>query len=357
MGTSGTTGTVIMAGSGETLGSLALAAAGSEAELFYAVATDGGYRFELQHLSPGGAAVGAPVQVAVTAAALSAPPLVSVASDGSSVACCWEDYGLPAQSTSPACVLALKGGGLVRCTSVAVGGATVDALVDGGYTDCGKGPVVAFSGSAAVLAYQVPAANQIALARPYSLDWPFGIYTGFSSTAYAELQVDGGVELLPMDPSGIADSYVYPCNLTGLCSDYALQDIAGTSDAGSFAVASSDSLLGLVIERSDVTALVTDTDAGTAIDAVTVSAAGEQPIGPVGAATCVSGFGYAYAINGGAVMFLETGFDGTPFDGGSTAVATLAANAQSLALVATDGGLLLATGTPSEISVSFVTCP
>ena len=344
-----------MAGAGETLGSLALAAAGSEAELFYAVGTDGGYRFELQHLSPGGAAVGASVQVAVTRAAFSTP-LVSVASDGSSVICCWEDYGPPAFTGSPSCVSGQATSSLIRCTSVPVGGSSVDSLADGGFTDCGLHPVVVIGGGVPEVVYLVPAMDEIGLARPFTIGWPWAIYAGFAANAVAAVSIDAGFELLLNDTLGIGYMYVYSCDFDGLCSDYIRQGVSD-SDAGSFAAAASDSILGLAIERTDVTASVTDTDAGTTTDAVTLNATGEQPTGPVGAATCASGFGYAYAIDGGAVMFLETGFDGTLFDGGgSTAVANLATNARALALIASDGGLLLATGTPSQIDVSFVTC-
>jgi hypothetical protein len=357
-GPAGGTGAVINAAAGETLGIPAIASAGGEAELFYGVSSDAGTRYELQHLSARGAAHGATVHVEATAALLATPPLVSVASNGMTIDCCWEDQGPPALPDSPSCPPEVEVSRLVRCASLAVDGKAVDMHVDGGYTDCGDQPLVTFGGGGgAVVVYHAPFTDEIAMARLYQADWPWAIFGG-SGDVLAVASVQGQLDLFLPSDGGIGYFTMSSCGQDGLCSDYLVHDLPECSDPGSFAVAVNGTVLGIAIQRADgVTTLTVDTDAGVMTPAASLSTADEQPIGPVAASTCGTGFGYAYAIDGGDVRFRATAFDGTPSDGGSALVANLGDNAQSIALAPTDGGLLAAIGTPGTIGVYFVGCP
>jgi hypothetical protein len=56
-------------------------------------------------------------------------------------------------------------------------------------------------------------------------------------------------------------------------------------------------------------------------------------------------------------MVRAPGPGGVLLDGGAMPVGNLGANATSIALATSDGGLLLAVGTTSQIGVYFVPCP
>jgi hypothetical protein len=126
----------------------------------------------------------------------------------------------------------------------------------------------------------------------------------------------------------------------------------------SVAAAASWPKLGVATSIGQAVITTVDLQNGAASQTATLSAPGEEVIGPVGAASCSSSFAFAYAVTGGNVMLRGANFDGTLPPGGSTLVANLGeVSAQSIALVATDDGLLLAVGTPAQIGVYLLACP
>jgi hypothetical protein len=130
------------------------------------------------------------------------------------------------------------------------------------------------------------------------------------------------------------------------------------SGSGSFAVTSGPTAIGLVFENGAVAASVLDLDPGSSSTVAILTAPGDKPLPELAAATCGGGsFGFAYALPGGNVMFREVGLDGTPKMSASALVASLGSNPTQLALMAGDGGLLLAVATPGLIEVFGVACP
>jgi hypothetical protein len=131
--------------------------------------------------------------------------------------------------------------------------------------------------------------------------------------------------------------------------------LSGSASVVGMAAASYGAVLGIVLQQgAELTTHSVNTNDGSELGAAQ-SFTGEQPLGPVAAANCGTGFGYAYAVDGGNVLFREMGLDGTPL-GTSSLIANLGGNARSIGLAATDAGLVLAVGTPDQIAVYSLAC-
>src|ERR1700722_7100344 len=155
------------AGASHTFASISLAASEGEGELLFAQTQPTGYQVLLQHLSPSGAGVGSLVTVATTDP--NSPPHVAADSNGSEVACCWEDFGL-----NPNAFGLEDRGALVLCNSVALGGAMPDDAMDGGFIDLGYVPAVANNGRATIVAYSQNG-NRVVLQEVLYEPWGTGV--------------------------------------------------------------------------------------------------------------------------------------------------------------------------------------
>ena len=347
--------TLVDAEAGETFSSLSLASADYEAELFFAESIDGGYAFELQHLSLDGVSAGSLVLVAT--GEVQAPPWTSVASDGHEIACCWESYGTDPDPYGNLCALTSP---IVTCNSVSVGGTSPDDAMDGGFVGCGTRPSVAVSEGYTSLTYlqeggiqleqlYLPWGNGLGGPGPYF--YPSDVMVPVND-GFKVVLSDGGVfgywnVTAPIQIDGPRDDAGYPT----------LNPVATVTNSDSFGVTSNGQLLAFSIELNSVAmVLVMDADGGSASALVAISSTSESALASVAAAPCTSGFGFSYAVDGGNVMFRQTGLDGTPMGTASTLIANLGTNAQQIALTATDGGLLLAVQTPGQIGVYFVAC-
>jgi hypothetical protein len=380
--------TLIDAGTTAAFAEIALAYANGEAELFFSQTIgDGGYAFALQHLTPAGNPIGAPVAVAVGAPL--APPAVAVASDGMEVAACWEDYGTTPDYYQ---IWYQPCGGpgsiwpLVLCNSVAVGGSTTDGAMDGGFVGCGSRPSLSMSTSSVVMAMTSTLLSYLLPGGSLQFEvlyWPWGGYgvgtsrldtgtatdTGIAAVAgpkgytllvsdqtglrYTPVEVlnrgTGGVVFSPGPPDGGGS---YP---TLLLSAEGVEAFAMThrSDDGGPQIG-----IVLAAQASGVISLVLEDPTTSSTTApVTVNSPDESPLGLVAATSCGSRFAYVYAVDGGNVMLRTAAPDGALSDGGSTAIGNLGTNATSIAFVATDGGALLALGTVGQIGLYFVPCP
>jgi hypothetical protein len=350
-GTLGPPSTLLIAGAGQSFGALSMAGDSSEQmELMYAVAVDGGYLFNLQHLSQLGAPSGDVVQVAVGDPQL--PPIVSVATDGVEVTCCWDDYGFTTMVFGNYCDLSQQNP-LVKCNSVGASGTAPDGALGGGFTACGHEPRVAASSGDTLLAYLQGGVEEY---QPLFKDLGAGVEGDRAAVALGLAAVPGGFEILRNNGQQFA--YLFEGRPL-FTSPYVYNPIPGITDPGSFAAASASGLvLGIVVQQGPaVSALTVGLPPGTIHGPVTISSAGEEALGPVAAVDCGLAVGLAYAVDGGNVMFREISLAGTPVDTHSTLIANLGMNAQSIGFAALDGGLYLGVGTPTQIGVYSVACP
>ncbi len=189
-------------------------------------------------------------------------------------------------------------------------------------------------------------------------NWGIGEELGNGGLAALALtSIDAGCAVLYGD--GINLSYLelpnpYFSNEPSSLTHYSLS-VGGEVFA---ATSQSESLGVLIWQGAAVASLISDLNDGTVSSPATLSAADELLLPFVAAATCTSGFGYAYAVDGGNVMFRETDFNGVPLTTASTLVGNLGVNAQTLAKAAsTEGNVLVAVGTPAEIGIYLVPCP
>jgi hypothetical protein len=317
--------------------------------------------------------------VTVATGTPSSPPAVAVSSDGVEVAACWDDFG---SDPNPFQGCSLAGGLLpiVKCNSVSVAGTATDLAMDGGYVNCGSRPSLEQGSSVAsgylsttILSYLQPeswgelqilycdwgdaiafetstqpiANSVIAEASGYllfmgsddSLGFEQFFLTNRTCPGYSWVQTDAGYVILnPILSYDGGQAF----SVTGRADD-------GGSQIGIVVSAASTGVVGLVLD---------DPATGVTTSPIALNAADETPLGPVAAAGCGSQFWYAYAVDGGDVMAGAFGADGGLLvDGGSWFVGNLGANATNVSLATSDGGLLLAVGTPAEIAVYFVPCP
>jgi hypothetical protein len=367
--------TLIDAGAGQSFAGIAIAVAGDEGELFYALAADGGsYGFLLQHLGSGGGAQGR--VVAVASGTPAAPPAVAVSSDGVEIATCWEDFGTDPNQFHGCSLAGVFP--VVKCNSAPVAGTATDHAMDGGYVNCGSRPSLEQGSSASsgdlpatILSYlQPPSAGELQI--PYC-NWQdvmaFQNLTQPIATAVVAEAYGYSIFLGGDDSFGFAEFSL----LNPPCSGYnwVYTDAGGifnpllSYDGGqAFAVTGraddAGSQIGIVVSAVSTGVIgfvLDDPSTGVTTAPVALNAADEAPLGLVAAAGCGAQFWYAYAVDGGDVMAGAFGTDGAFVDGGASLVGNLGANATNLSMATSDGGLLLAVGTPAEIGVFFVPCP
>lgn len=335
------------AGASHTFTSISLAASGGEAELLLAQTEPIGYQVLLQHLSPSGAGVGSLVLVAMTDP--NSPPHVAVDSNGPEVACCWEDFGLNPNTFS----LETRGA-LVLCNSVPLGGTMPDDAMDGGFIDLGYLPAVANNGQGTIVAYS-QVGNRGVLQEILYEPWGTGVEypAPFLVLDWQVALAAGGFQVVMYD----GESLSFGHEALNLRSDGGLQSVpSSATSSGTFALAPSPPLTAVLLHQgSSVGATVI----GGSSSALTgISAPSEQPLDPLAAATCdPNTFGFAYALDGGDVMFRAMTTAGAAVGGSSTLVANLGPDVIGLGMAAVDGGVLIAAGTPTAISVYSVPCP
>jgi hypothetical protein len=344
-----TTGTAIGgpvrfdAGANDGFGSLALAASADEAELFFAQAqVGGGYQFLLQHLTPGGAAVGPLVKVATGLPHDS--PSVAVDCLGSETACCWDDFGL-----NPNAILPSRGM-LIQCNSIHAGGTATDGAMDGGFVDFGYLPSIAHSGLTTIAVYSQDGnrgVSQEFLYQPwgYEYDYP----APYLALGWQIVAGGGGFQVILSDGGALA----YGTETANLRSDGGLQAVPNGAAAGSFAAASIPPVTAIALHQGSTVGVTMIGASAPAL--IAISSSGEQPLDPLAAAACnSSSFAFAYADDGGDLMFREVSGGAAA---GSTTIANLGTNVQTIGMTAVDGGVLVAAGTPTAISVYAVPCP
>jgi hypothetical protein len=84
------------------------------------------------------------------------------------------------------------------------------------------------------------------------------------------------------------------------CCGFPSRSILSGNSLGSFAAVSNGAFLGVVSQLGEaITAEQVDLDAGSPSAPVTISATGDQALGPVAAATCGTHFEFAFAVIGG----------------------------------------------------------
>ncbi len=348
--TGGGATTQVKPATGQTFASMALAAAGGEAELFYAEsAGTGGYVYDLRHLSLSGASMGSAVEVATGTP--QTPPATAVSSDGTEVACCWEDYAPDPRAAMYGTTPTIN---VVLCNSVPIEGDATDLAMDGGFIDMGGKPQLATSSGATIVIYR---GDRLGLTEERLFE-PWGYGNGFGDlfvvTTSAVVAGTDGFEVFAGDGGQLTSTSVTLDLSTGPTEPVSVPN----SGSGALATAESGASIGLLFQNGAVEAAVLNLDAGTNTMVATLSAAGDKPLPVLAASTCASGsFGFAYALPGGDVMFREVSVDGTPTTAASTVVANLGGSATGLALAPGDGGLLLAVGTPGRIAVYGVACP
>jgi hypothetical protein len=367
--------TLIDAGAGQSFAGLAVAVAGNEGELFYAQTADGGTcGFLLQHLASGGSAHGPAVVVATGMPA--APPAVAVSSDGVEISACWEDFGTdpnPHHGCSLAGVFPV-----VKCNSVPVAGTATDHAMDGGYVNCGSRPSLEQGSSASsgdlpatILSYlQAPSAGELQILY---CNWgdvmAFQTLTPPIATAVVAEANGYSIFLGGDDSFGFAEfslstppcsGYTWVYTDAGTIFNPLLGFDGGQAFSASGRADDGGSQIGIVVSAAStgVMAFVLEDPAtGVMTTPVALNAADEAPLGLVAATGCGAQFWYAYAVDGGDVMAGAFDSDGALVDGGASLVGNLGANATNLSMATSDGGLLLAVGTPAEIGVFFVPCP
>ncbi len=333
------------AGLSHPFAGIALAVSRGEGELLFTQTEAVGYQVLLQHLSQSGAAVGAMVPIAMTDP--NTPPHVAVDSRGSEVACCWEDFGV-----NPNTVGLEDRGALVLCNSVPIGGTAPDDAMDGGFIDIGYQPSLASNGAITIVGYAQIGSHGVLEEILYQ---PWG--TGLEYPApYLVL----GWQVAP-DPGGFqvvmydGGSLGLGLEAVNLRNDGGFQAVPnGASSSQTFALAGSPPVTAVLLHQgSSVGATVI----GSSSALIGISAPGEQPLDPLAAATCAANtFGFAYALDGGDLMFREATLGGA-VGGSSTLVANVGGNVTGLGMAAVDGGVLIAAGTPTAISVYSVPCP
>jgi hypothetical protein len=366
----GTGPIVIDAGADQTFAGVAVAFAGNEGELFFTETADGGYVYLLQHLSAAGAAVDSPVIVAFGVPM--SPPAVAVSSDGTEIAACWEDFGLNPNHYGGACFADGESGAIVRCNSIPLAGTATDLALDGGYVGCGVRPFLEQGTSGF---YDYTDLTFLTYSRPGSDTQLDSLYCGWGNSISAQTPPSIGAEVVAEAAGywiflGAPDELVYNAlNLgSGPCSGITYGppynsvlkydggqafSVTGRADDGG-------SQIGIVISAAStgVVGLVyDDPTVRVAIPPSTLNAADESPLGLIALAGCGAQFWYAYAVDGGTVMAGAMNVDGGLVDGGASRVGNLGTNATSLSMATSDGGLLLAVGTPGQIAVFFIPCP
>jgi hypothetical protein len=336
---------------------MSLAAAGGEAELFYAESrSGGGYAFQLQHLSAAGSAMGNPIALA-TGMPQNAPA-TSVASDGKEITCCWEDFGIDPDPYGTPYIMGITPFPveLVQCNSVPVGGAATDLEMDGGFADQGTDPLVATNAGSTVLVFQqdLYGFNDEQLYRPYGYGAGFGPL--YRVTQESIIPAQGEFAVLTSD-GGQVDVLLASADFTAVTEPLPLP-IAGAG-AGLFAAAVSGEFVGFALHVSQgLGTAVFNLDAGTATGTQMLSAATETPLAAVAAGICPDGsLGVAYAATGGTVMFRSVGLNGIPRGTASTLIGNLDPNPTGLALAPSGDGLLLAVGAAGTIGVYSLACP
>ncbi len=335
------------AGAGGGFGPIALTAAAGEGELFFSQEYTSGFNYLLQHLSPSGSAVGVTVQVATGTP--TAPPVVAVASTGTEISCCWEDWG----RLDP---LSPTAGEVTRCNSVPLRGVATDGAMDGGFSDLGSKPSLAQGTQTTALAYAQADDAWVSETILYygsrirpTLIAPY-VVTGFQMAplgdGYALVISDGGALDLSIQAYRLAN-------------DGGLAPVPGGGSTGSFAVATNAIpalpavTAVLVHQGSNVVANLLGAAPTSPID---INSAGEQPLDPLAAVGCnASTFGLAYALDGGDLAVREMSIEGA-ITGSGTIAAALGGNITSVALAAVDGGMLIAAGTATDIAVYSAPC-
>ena len=194
--------TLIDAGTGEDrLVGVSIAFGGGEGELFYALALDGGNELLMLHLTPGGGPSGQVIGIAVAAAQSS--NAVSVASDGTEIASCWEDVG-PWFSRDGYCDGDTGAADRVQFHAGGWPGAT-DQAMDGGVIECGHVPVLS-AGATTLLAFFYVAELDFDLLYPLAARggevWG-GLGGGFYAKSVVALASTGGYTLLQSGPLGV----------------------------------------------------------------------------------------------------------------------------------------------------------
>jgi len=335
------------AGASHVFAGIALAASQGEGELLFAQTAAVGYQVLLQHLSPSGGSVGPMVPVAMTDP--NSPAHVAVDSNGSEVACCWEDFGL-----NPNTIGLEDRGQLVLCNSVHLGGMLPDDAMDGGFIDLGYQPSLTHNGETTLVGYSQFGSYGVLeeiLYQPWGsgLEYP-APYLVLGSQVAA---IAGGFQVVMYDGGSLA----FGLETMNLHNDGGLWGVPnGGSSSGTFALASSSPVTAVLLHQgSSVGATMIG---GSSAALISLSAPGDEPLDPLAAATCApSTFGFAYALDGGDVMFREATAAGGAVGSSSTLVANLGGNVTALGMAAVDGGVLIAAGTPTAIALYSVACP
>jgi hypothetical protein len=321
---------------------LSISSDGTETELLFSVSpqVNPTHDIVLWQLSGEGFGVVDPFSVA-SGVALSSPssPNVSVASNGSEVACCWDD----------------SGSSQLTCNSVAVGGTATDQALDGGFATEGNNPALA--GSAGEIAVYYQSTNGYFGQQELFSDAGAGTSYGPFDPLLAAVGTDYGYALVFGD-AGSQALVIHETPGLQLDESFYVSDNTGATQAAATALGGS---IVIASRQGGVfSAVLLDVDAGTSPGTVTVSSASEQTLSAIAAATCEGAVGMAYAVevaDAGLVMFREMDTGGNLIGDASVPIAWLASNPQSIGLAPGDGGLLLATSIPGQIAVYLVTCP
>jgi len=246
-------------------------------------------------------------------------------------------------------------GEVIRCNTVPPRGTSPDFSLGGGFSDTGSKPSIAQGSSYTVVAYteaqdEFMTETILNLASPGSVsfqasfpiaDWHlapsndlFNLFLGDGATIDVsgqgpELQNDGG-----LSPVGVAST-----------GSFALATSSGMTAAPSTVL--------LTHQGSQVVAAIF----GPSVPpSAAISAAGETPVDPLAAAMCNENtFGLAYGLSGGKVAFRT--IDLTASVGAERVIATgFDSDVIGIGMAAVDGGVLIAAGTPTAISVFAVPC-
>jgi len=354
------------AGIGTVFGPVALSLTPTDggsgiAKLVYSGGQPGSFEVTLQALSEAGMALGDPIAVAATDAALISPPNVTVFDDGRDTAVCWEDYGSTSNPFLGECMNAGENP-LVLCATVAEGGSSSES-----YSACGSRPLLVFNGASAPLNLdggdlQLYYQDYVDVAQV----WAYGYDVGISAS-WGPINIPFAVsplapnldEIVHAADGGLVATLIYFSGGGYSQSSSATIDPLFATN-GQLAVTSkldSEALGVLELDDSGLRATSWQFDGGahwlTAIPAPT------DPIGPLGATSCPSGFGFLAITDGGDLLLAKTLFDGeiASVAGGLFALDDFESTATSLAVAPNlDGGLLIAVSSPGQIAVYVVGC-